>query len=215
MEDDPKDQIIIDLLAKLKNATREEYPRKLLASRRNQYLNYAAHLGFGVGIGAKMMSALKGGNGKAVVQSQVKSKLLETVLAVAIVAEAGTLAYFYRDKIADLIQPTPSASPSVEEVTPAPDSSSPLPQITPTALETPTPPMATPTIILTSTPLPAGTAGNENVRENAQLTSTPNPNDNGNNGNHYGQTPKPERTKKSDKDGKPTKEPKDPKKKKK
>jgi len=211
MEYDPKDQEIIDLLTKLKNASREEYPRKLLASRRNQYLKHGAELGFGIGMGAKMMDAIKGRNGKAVVHSQVKSKLLETALAVAIVAEAGTLAYFYRDKIAELIEPTPS-SPSVEEVTSPPVISSPLPQVTFTALETPTP-VSTPTIILTSTPLPEVTADNvNNVEENAQLTSTPNPNDNGNNGNHFGQTPKPERTKKPDKDGKPTKTPKDKKK---
>ena len=185
MEFDPKDHALVKLLTELKNAN-GEYPRWLWESRRESYLKQVANIGMAGGFGLRPANSIKRGKtppGGA----PGTSTLLEIILVVAIIAEAGTVAYFYRDKITTLIRSSISST-RVEEVnSPNPVSStSPITSVTSSESQTPTiPPSGTPT---PGSTLDNNSAGDEHV------TSTPDPN--GNNGNHYGQTPKPERTKK-------------------
>jgi hypothetical protein len=113
---------------------------------------------------------------------------------VAIVAETGTVAYFYRDKLADLFQ-TITNEASGQEVTPPPvQTELEVQGVTPSSAVTATLTSVTLSVsptgtALTSTPVPGGAEDNNTISAN----STPAPN--GNNGNHYGQTPRPQRTK--------------------
>ncbi len=205
MEYDPRDQVIIDLLTKLKSI-KIEYPGSLLAIRRDQFLRQVIQVAIGIGIGTKLKNLINGENGNTSIHSYLKSKTLEILLATAIAAEAGALAYLYHDQ-AKLIQ-SPSSSSAAEVTSPSIVASS-LPPITFTALEPPTPistSTSTAVITLTDTPLPVVPAEVANTTEEKRFTSTPVPKDN--NGNHYGQTPKPERTKRPDRESKPTKTPK-------
>lgn len=199
MEFEPKDQEVVDLLAKLKS-TNGGYPPEMLASRRQTYLNQMAGMGLGAGIGTILKNAAKNGDGSSFTPPSTGA-LLEVVLVVAIVAETGVLAYFNRDKLADFFRSS-STDSNTQEVSSPPAIASPLPELeisgspismsfTGTASEVPT-----------GTPVPGITDDltiNNNEGTNL-ISSTPNPNgNNGNNGNHYGQTPKPERTKENNK----------------
>jgi len=179
MELDPKDYDVVKMLTKLKTAN-DTYPTDLFASRRQNYIRRVAEIGVGLGVAAGLRSTIK--SGKSGGFAPTAGGLLETALIVAIVAEASTAAYFYRDKISEIIQ-SYSSNPQVLEIT-----SSPLPELiitelpeitgTPTTTETPT-----------GTIAPTSVAGDGNNQAN----STPDPN--GDSGHHFGQTPKPDRTK--------------------
>ena len=187
---DAQDKEIVRLLTKLKDTDRK-YPSDLFAARRQGYLRQMGEIGLGIGAGAGIKNLAKGG--KVPVLSSATSTVLESALMVAIVAETGTVAYFYRDKLADLFQtitkevdgqeiipPPVHTERAIQGITPSPAVTATLPSSTLSASPTGTE--------LTSTSLPGA------VEDNTISTnSTPAPN--GNNGNHYGQTPRPERTK--------------------
>jgi hypothetical protein len=196
---DDQDKEIVRLITKLKD-TDGKYPPDLLVARRQRYLKQMGQIGLGIGVGAEIKNAAK--SGKVPALSSTTSTVLESALLVAIVAETGTVAYFYRDKLAEMFQkitkesrtqevtasPSPvAAGQEIRGVTPSPALSSTHPSSTlsasPTAIE------------LSSTPIPG--VVEENITINASSTPALNVNnvDNGNNGHHYGQTPKPERTK--------------------
>jgi hypothetical protein len=188
---DAQDKEIVRLLTKLKD-TDGKYPPDLFAARRQGYLKQMGQIGLGMGVGAGIKNAVK--SGKAPVLSSATSAVLESALVVAIVAEAGTVAYFYRDKLADIFK-TIIKEAGVQEVTPPPvHTELEIQGVTPSQAVTATLPSVTLSVSptgteLTSTPVPGVAEDNNTISGN----STPAPN--GNNGNHYGQTPKPQRTK--------------------
>ena len=189
-EFDPKDEKVVELLTKLKNAN-GAYPSAMLESRRQSFMNQMA----GLGMGAAFKGAAKNGNGTGGT-SITTGTLLEATLVIAIVVESIVLAYIHRDRLVDFFKDT-STPPAIQEVTSLPviTSSFPTLEVSISASAIPTERV---TQIPTGTLSPAVTESlNLNNGEGATLTiSTPNPNgNNGNNGNHYGQTPKPERTK--------------------
>jgi len=190
MEITPDDKKIVDLLSKLKKSN-GSYPSDLLASRRQQYVRQIANVGMGIGIGMGIRKSLKNGNGGVGVATTVASKVVEIVLVAAIVIEAGTAAYLYRNKIASFIRSF--TSPNVQQVVPQPNNASQNPvvndnQQTPVPAISETPSGTSLTDMAGST---NSTTGNNN--SNTNVNATPNPSDG--NGNQYGQTPKPERTK--------------------
>jgi hypothetical protein len=188
---DAQDKEIVRLLTKLKD-TDGKYPPDLLAARRQGYLKQMGQIGLGLGVGADIKNAVK--SGRAPVLSSATSTVLESALVVAIVAETGTVAYFYRDKLSDFFQ-TITNEASGQEVTPPPVATElEIQGITPSPAVTATLPSVTLSISptgteLTSTPVPGV------VEEGNTISADSTPAPNGNNGNHYGQTPKPERTK--------------------
>lgn len=213
MDFDPEDQEIIRLLTKIREAE-GGYPEHMLVARRRSYLKRMTEINLGIAPEPAISHAAK--DVKLSPLSPATATLVETMLVVAIVAEATAVAYFYRDRLADFFRRAVT-EPRVQEVTPPPSgaTSLELQGITPSPALTVTDPSVTtwvhptPTGIAvtpTSTPIPgvsdnstleaAGTiaTGQTNV-----LNATPGLNDNsgnnGNSGNHYGQTPKPERTK--------------------
>ena len=190
---DAQDKEIVRLLTKLKDAD-GSYPPDLLAARRDGYLKQMGEIGLVLAAGRGIKNAIQ--STKAPVLSSATSTVLESALFVAIAAEAGTVAYFYRDKVADFFKSvtqetkvhevSPSLVPTdvaVQGVSPSPAVASTLPStslaINPTEIEP------------SNTPVP------DVVEQNNALSVgvTPSPKDQNNNGNHYGQTPKPERTK--------------------
>jgi hypothetical protein len=188
---DPQDKEIVRLLTKLKD-TDGKYPPDLFAARRQGYLRQMGEIGLGIGVGVGTKNAVK--SGKAPAFSSATSTVLESALVVAIVAEAGTVAYFYRDKLAELFQ-TITKEARGQEVTPPPiHTELEIQGVTPSPAITATLPSVTLSVSptgteLTSTPVPGVAEENNTISGN----STPAPG--GNNGNHYGQTPKPQRTK--------------------
>lgn len=135
--------------------------------------------------------------------------------SIAVVLDIGTAAYLYREKFSETLNNT--ISPHVEYITNTINSYSSPPVVTPNTeepFEIPTsisPAFTTtespiPTTTLISTPSPINIESN-NGEEVDKIISTPKPKDN--NGNHYGQTPKPERTKENKPKDKETKEPDD------
>ena len=188
---DPQDKEIVRLLTKLKD-TDGKYPPDLFAARRKGYLRQMGEIGLGIGVGVGTKNAVK--SGKAPAFSSATSTVLESALVVAIVAEAGTVAYFYRDKLAELFQ-TIIKEARGQEVTPPPvHTELEIQGVTPSLAVTATLPSVTLSVSptgteLTSTSVPGSLEDNNTISAN----STPAPN--GDNGNHYGQTPKPERTK--------------------
>ena len=215
MEFEPQDRKVVELLTKLKGAS-ESYPSHMLAARRQAFLNTMAGAGLSVGTGSAPNGTLKGGSGSGAASLSV-GKVLEVALIVAIVAEAGALAYFYRDRVADVFRST-SESSRVQEISPPVATFSfpelEISEIPSSAVPTGTAPeMAT----STSTQIPSvaddpTSDSNADVSStdstsgsNVNTASTPAPNvnndnngndgNNDNNGNHYGQTPRPERTK--------------------
>jgi hypothetical protein len=188
---DPQDKEIVRLLTKLKD-TDGKYPPDLFAARRQGYLRQMGEIGLGIGVGVGTKNAVK--SSKAPAFSSATSTVLESALVVAIVAEAGTVAYFYRDKLAELFQ-TITKEARGQEVTPPPiHTELEIQGVTPSPAVTATLPSVTLSVSptgteLTSTPVPGVAEENNTISGN----STPAPG--GNNGNHYGQTPKPQRTK--------------------
>jgi hypothetical protein len=190
MDLDTNDYDVINLLVKLKSAE-TQYPSDLFAARRQSYVQRVAEIGLGLGLASGFKATSKAGaSGTA---RTTIGGLLETVLVVAIVTEAGAAAYIYRDQIADVIQTYISSTP-VSEGTPPPVNASPLPGSMATELVLLT---ETPEATLTGTGTTTGTflptVVGENLEVNDQAISTPDLK--GNNGNQYGLTPKPERTK--------------------
>jgi hypothetical protein len=195
MEFEPQEQVIFDLLAKLKNAN-EGYPEKLMASRRQIYLSQIANIGLGIGLGEGIKHVTKtpkSGLASLHIPTFTASSLFETILLVAIVVEAGIAAYNYKDRIVEFFASI-SSTPTVENVAPIPvtGSSSPEIGVSETITVTATTPTVTPTTPSTVEQPVNGNTGNEHI-----ATSTPNPT-NDSNGNHYGQTPKPAQTKDKD-----------------
>ena len=196
MEFDTQDRKVVELLTKLKGAN-EGYPSDMFAARRQTFLNNLAGAGLGMGTGTALNQAVKGGSGTTAAPLTA-GKLLEIALLVAIVAEAGALAYFYRDKVVDAFRSISSPS-QVQEIASPPFATFPFPELEISGIPSSASPTATASEMATSTQVPgvtddpAVTVNNNDA--NPLIDSTPNPSgDNGNNGNHYGQTPKPERT---------------------
>ena len=194
MEILPDDEKVVELLSKLKNSN-GGYPSDMLASRRQMYLKQVANIGIGVGIGAAMKNTVKSGNG-AGATATITSKILEVALVAAIAIEAGTAAFLYRDKIADLVKTYTSPANTQVAVPTSDDIASTDPALveiieSPSATATPVTPSLTPSG--TQSPQVAvNNNGNTGAGTNVGANSTPNPG--GNNGNHFGQTPKPART---------------------
>jgi hypothetical protein len=226
MEYDPRDNEVIHLLKKLKDSN-GAYPPEMLALRRQGYLRQVAEVSTGAGLAASLKNVTKGGKGAAGLSSATGT-VVEALLVVAIVAEAGAVTYFYRDKVAAYVRSI-TLAPRVEEVASPPVLPSPFSemQITPspsvtstvtvteTLTLTPATPSSTPSIIpVTGNTVPSAKNG---AGVQSAATSGPSKPNNpssssgasdttggssgssqdpkGNNGNHYGQTPKPERTK--------------------
>lgn len=201
MEFDEKDNQVINILTKLKDAE-GGYPVEMMAARRQTYIKQLTAMGIGTGAAAALKSAAKAGGGGSSIPP-VASTLLETVLIVAIVAEAAAVAFINREKVNELVRTlSRSNQPTVEEVVNVPDATD-LPVVLPEM---------TLTFELTGTPTPSGTptpglllAGESTEdQDSAQANSTPDPNEN--NGNQYGLTPKPERTKEPGNNNKPKKD---------
>ena len=197
---DPKNNDVFQLLKKLKeDQDNGTYPQDLLAVRRQGYLKQVAAIAGGAGLASVLRNTAKSGKGAAL--PPVAGTLLEGLLVVAIVAEASTVAYFYRGQLAKLLQNF-SNQPKVEEVTNPPVISSPIqglgltpsPIVAETETETP---VGTPSL-LAEQPTRQGSDQGSNQDNNsnpAVATSAPNSNHH-NNGNQYGHTPIPNRTKK-------------------
>jgi hypothetical protein len=192
---DDQDKEVVRLLTKLKEAD-GKYPPDLLSARRQKYLQQMGEIGLGIGAGLKIKNALS--SAKAPTLSSATSTILESALVVAIVAETGTVAYFYRDKLADLFQSI-TKEERVQEVTPPPAHTEPEIQgVTSSPALAATVPSSTlslsPTgVELSNTPIPNVVENNNIISANS--TPAPNNVNNVNNGNHYGQTPRPQRTK--------------------
>jgi hypothetical protein len=205
MEFDPQDQEIIRLLTRLKDAD-VAYPQDMLAAQRGKYLKQMAEVELGSGADTGIKDTIKDGPTPSL--SPTASTLLEGALLVAIIAQTGAIAYFYREKLANFFQKitttsrvqevsTQPVAPTVLEiqgVTPSPAVTATLPSATIAAGPTET------AVAPTNTQTPGLTEENSSNSITAtvnQTDSAPNVGNgnNGNNGNHYGQTPKPERTK--------------------
>jgi len=193
MEQNPDDEKVIDLLSKLKD-TNGRYPSDILAARRKNYLKQVANVGLGIGIGAGLNKNTPKGGGSGGTVTTVTSKILESALIAAIVLEAGTVAYLYRDKIADVVR-TYTGSSNVQDmvVQPEEDATAASELLIPTITKSNTPSI-TPSVTPSGTPS-AEIAGESNNANDASLGVNATPTPGGNNGNHYGNTPKPERTK--------------------
>ena len=216
MEYDPKDNDVIHLLKKLKDSN-GSYPQEMLASRRKGYLKQVAEISAGAGLAMGLKNLAKSG-GKTASMSSATGTVVEALLVVALLAEAGAVTYFYRDKIAQYYRSiTDTNSSYVEEISNPPVLSSPTPEIegTPSPMMTETgtlTPVVTPSLSVTPSLEMASDPTDQNVTSNSvdagsqsgsnevHVASTQAPNvsdtnNGGNNGNHYGQTPLPERTK--------------------
>jgi hypothetical protein len=205
MEYDPKDNEIVNLLKKLREAN-GAYPQEMMAMRRQGYLRQVAEISGAAGLAMALKNTVKSGGGTG--SPPAAGMLIETLLVVAIVAEAGAVAYFYRGKLAEFFQSF-SNEPRVEEVSKPPVMPSPFPEIefTPSPVATGTETaLSTPTLEFVleptqqgeessqsvSTPGPSGSDGNPpGLTPQPERTEDPD-----NNGNQYGLTPKPDRTKK-------------------
>ena len=200
---DPEDRDVIALLTKLKDAS-GEYPEHLLGARRQSYLRRMTEIGLGIDPDMGIRNAAENSGVPSV--TPITGKLVETVLVLTIIVETSAVAYLYRDKLADIFK-TFWTDSRVQEVTPAPivtallevQGVSPAPAI-PSTSTSATVFVRLPEMAVTATSTPVPGVADENNSSNPeinQVNSTPVPNgiNNGNNGNHYGQTPRPERTK--------------------
>jgi len=194
------DKDVLQLLTSLKNSE-TQYPKDLVESRRDAFTKQAAAMavlvkagihgnGTGASQTASTASTTTSSGATAGIGGVSMGKLLETLLVIAIVAEAGVATYVYREKIAEFFSST--FGPKVEQASNPVNN---LPDITvsdePTASETPEE-----TVTVTETPLPPGYTqpaqandNNDNGSGNTQAESTPDPT-NGN-GLHLGQTKQP------------------------
>src|SRR6266540_1733990 len=107
---DPKSTDVFQLLKQLKDAN-GAYPQDLLASRRQGYLKQVAAISGGAGLAIALKQTVKAAKGAGL--SHVTGTLLEGILVFAIVAEAGAVTYFYRDKLVELYQSI-TGSPGVQ-----------------------------------------------------------------------------------------------------
>jgi hypothetical protein len=195
MEFDEKDAEVIQLLTQLKNVE-GGYPVEMMAVRRQRYMKQLAGLGVGLGAADALKHTLRGGGGSAI--PPIASTLLETILIVAIVAEAAAVTLINREKLTDLILSI-SNQPTVEQVVSTPiEIAGPLTELAISTIVEPTVTVTTVTVTPLATSSPAllsitSVPGFENGGSTLQAVSTPNVQDN--NGNQYGLTPKPERTK--------------------
>lgn len=195
----PEDQKVINLLEKLKHSP-NGYPSEMLEARRQMYLKQLANVGLGLGAGVVVKNAAKGnGTGTA---ATVTSKVLEMALIAAILIEAGTVTYLYRDKIfafLGLTDPIPVVATQPEFNTALPETIGDLQTPLVEASETPTLlPSETPAPVQAGDNNPAS-SNNDNNTTNINANATPDPS--GSPGNQYGLTPKPDRTKENQSDG--------------
>jgi hypothetical protein len=209
MDVDPEDQEIIRLLTKIKDAE-GEYPEQMLVARRHHFLKRMGEVSLGIPADMGIKNVANDVNPFHI--SPTTTMLVETALVVVIIAEASTVSYFYRDRLTDFFHRAVT-EPRVQEVTPSLvvpttleiQEIAPLPALTITvpAAATWSPPNSTGMVITpTGTALPEiipGVGDDINTVTPAEgnvLNATAGPNDSSlNHGNHYGQTPKPERTK--------------------
>ncbi len=222
------DKDVLRLFTSLKSAE-STYPQDMIQSRRERFAKQAAAMaalmkagGNGTGSTGTSQTAASAGSGSttAIVGGMSVGSLLETVLVIAIVAEAGVAAYVYREKIAEFINST--FGPKVEQTANPNNNSSPsliaTDDATPEITESP---MATPTAVVTQTVTPLGfidplsvdSQENNGDGSTQAVASTPNPSnqnnpDKNNNGLHLGQTKQPTKELKPTKEPKATKEPK-------
>jgi hypothetical protein len=135
MEYDPKDNEVIHLLKKLKDSN-GAYPPEMLAMRRQGYIKQVAEVSAGIGLAVALRNIARGGKG-ATGASSTAGTVVEALLVFALIAEAGAVTYFYRDKVAEYIQSI-TRSPKVEVVANPPVLSSPIAdmQITPSPVIT-------------------------------------------------------------------------------
>lgn len=213
MDYDPKEIEVINLLEKLKQAN-VAYPREMLALRRQGYIKQVTEIIAGAGLAIGLKNTIKSGGGSA--GSPAAGTLIETLLVVAIIAEAAAVTYFYRDQLTDFFK-TFSNEPRVEEVSQPPVmpslvaeiESTPTPSLVPTGTGTPT---STPSAEFAleptrqgeesssqsvSTPGPSLSTPGSGGNSGSQPGMTPQPantRESGNSGNQYGLTPKPDRT---------------------
>jgi len=187
MEFEPSNDEVVKLLMKLKSGN-GAYPPELLAARKARYLQQVVQVGIAAGTGMGIKEILKGGKGPGI--PPTVGTLLEAILVVAIVAEAGSLGYFYKDKLAELLNIS-LGEPKVEQSSNPPAVTSPMPQL-----------QSTPSPIVTETQTPLGSPSPIIVINGTTVSATevikpvnPVPAATDKNGNQYGLTPKPERTK--------------------
>jgi hypothetical protein len=213
MEYDPKDNEVVHLLKKLKDSN-GAYPPDMLALRRQGYMRQVSEVGAAAGLAMGLKNMAKGGKGAAGLSSATGT-VVEALLIIALVAEAGVASYFYRDKIAEYFR-SATNSPRVEEVVGPPIVTSPLAEmqltpspvvttVTSTRTLTPSTPSGTPSLEFaagTTQPNGANGVAVQPASTNGSTGNTGGPSPsvlpqdpNGNNGNHYGQTPQPVRTK--------------------
>lgn len=207
MDYDEKDVEVIKLLSRLKQ-TEGVYPAAMLASRRRQFVQQMSVFGLGLGAALILKGFVKAAGGSSF--SGIAGIVLEAALIVVIVAEAGYMAVANREKILDFFQSNATQA-TVEQA--GTDDDSDLPPVEmpvtgpslPAETAEPAAIAATPTFVntpsataepATSTPVTADNGGE------AQPNSTVEPHDN--NGNHYGQTPRPQRTKDPGSNSQPT-----------
>src|SRR5215211_675780 len=141
MEFEPSNDEVVKLLMKLKSGN-GAYPPELLAARKARYLQQVVQVGIAAGTGMGIKEILKGGKGPGI--PPTVGTLLEAILVVAIVAEAGSLGYFYKDKLAELLNIS-LGEPKVEQSSNPPAVTSPMPQL-----------QSTPSPIVTETQMPLG-----------------------------------------------------------
>jgi hypothetical protein len=164
------------------------YPRDLLEARRREFVRRAEEINQRLGVSPAFKNLLKSDPGKS---SLSLGGIIETVLVLAIVGEAGAAAYYYREKIADVIRFGEPTMVMVE-VSLTPEIASSLFEPAPAEEAT-----FTVTPWLTSTPSPTVAPTEASNGSSGESLSQPNvtPALKDDNGNHFGQTPKPERTK--------------------
>lgn len=191
MEFDPHHDVVFNLLTKLKTSGDGDYPPELLAARKARYLQQVAQVGIAAGTGMGIKEVLKGAKGPGI--PPAVGTLLEVALVVAIVTEAGALGYFYRAKLADLLNIS-LTKPTAEENVNPPAVNSPVPQleltVTPVGTGTATP---SPVIVINGTVVPATEVVSPANTVGPVNSVDPVPTDK--KGNQYGLTPLPERTK--------------------
>lgn len=202
MEFEEQDLDVVRLLTELKE-TDANYPVELLASRRQNFARQIEVFGMGaVGAALALNAAAKGAGGFSI--PAIAGTIVETVLIVAIVVEVGIVASINRQEMLDLFR-TIVSPPGAEQIITRTPPDSAVPLVEPTLIDTQEPPeivtetaTSAPTLTAVSTPSPEMllvTVTNSDAADTDdgfQADSTPAPHVN--NGNHFGQTPKPERT---------------------
>ena len=197
---------IINILGNLKDS-KQNYPPELMQARRKIFAKQAATIALTANIKSD-----NNGTGAGDHRPTSIGTIAKTMLIIAVVLDMGTAIYLYRGKFSETINNTITphteyitntihsySSPSV--VIPNTEEPSEIPTSISPAFTTTEPPIPTTTLI--STPYPINIGSNDS-EEADKIISTPKPKDN--NGNHYGQTPKPERTKENKPRDKETKE---------